>query len=296
MSTHQPLEQRRRSWAFGSNAVTDLRQRWESNYQWDEIWTTRSPQRSNVTSTREWLQQTQRVTQERVEALFKRLGRGPLSPIVELACGSAGPAVTWFATHGYSAIGIDISQTALDLLEQRLQEVGVASSVELKQGRIDRPIDIPSNSVDLIMASGVMMHLEDPQVTLSEAMRILRPGGIVHLDGWMNAYHPDHIIYRSINRLKDAVEGIVRDDPPRVPFFYTSRPKLRRLISEAGFEALEISVAREYTGLLARGWYPLKLTIPYRGRTRALLDVLNQRWPLYHLEVEWQTVAQKPAT
>ena len=52
------------------------------------------------------------------------------------------------------------------------------------------------NSVDCVICTGTLEHVRHPETAVRELRRILRPGGIVHIDTpFMQAYHPDPTDY-----------------------------------------------------------------------------------------------------
>lgn len=72
-------------------------------------------------------------------------------------------------------IGMDVSQTALDLAARRMRLHGDAELIRLPPDATGIPL--PDASIDLVHSSGVLHHTPDPVVFLREFRRILRPGG-----------------------------------------------------------------------------------------------------------------------
>jgi SAM-dependent methyltransferase len=55
----------------------------------------------------------------------------------------------------------------------------------------------PSASVDLVIATGLLEHVENDTAVIIEAMRILKPGGLFHVEvPFMQQYHEDPVDYR----------------------------------------------------------------------------------------------------
>ena len=58
-----------------------------------------------------------------------------------------------------------------------------------------------TSSVDLVIATGVLEHVEDDRLVLEEIRRILRPGGVVHIEvPFLQQYHEDPIDCRRYTR------------------------------------------------------------------------------------------------
>lgn len=97
-------------------------------------------------------------------------------------------------------------------------------------------------SLDGIISTALLEHVEHPEPILAEMRRVLRPGGLVYIEvPFLQGYHPDPIDMRR----------------------YT-RPGLEQKVSEAGFQIVESGVAggpfsmmawmlREFPGSLTNG-------------------------------------------
>lgn len=78
----------------------------------------------------------------------------------------------------------------------------------------DGTIDLPSDSVDLVMSSQVLEHVPDPQVYLAECRRVLKPGGTLLL----------------------STHGLFQDHGCPYDFQRWTADGLRRAIQQAGFQ------------------------------------------------------------
>ena len=94
---------------------------------------------------------------------------------------------------------------------------------------LDRKDDVkelgfPDRSFDTVFCNQVLEHVDDPLAALREAHRVLRPGGTLILGVPFYFY----------------LHGLPHD------YFRFTEPGVRRLLSQAGFEALEIRAAGGY--------------------------------------------------
>ena len=116
----------------------------------------------------------------------------------------------------------DPSRVALERARDRLPEAGTAL-VEP-----DVPLPLADSAFDLVVCVNALDHVRDVQLFLSEARRVLRPGGRLA------------IATRAHGRatgLAVLLRGFERSFDPLLPHlrFFTRR-SLRRLLAEMGFE------------------------------------------------------------
>jgi SAM-dependent methyltransferase len=63
-----------------------------------------------------------------------------------------------------------------------------------------------SNSIDLLIGTGLLEHVADERATLSEVSRVLKPGGLAHMEmPFLQQYHDDPIDCRRM-----TVDGLCR--------------------------------------------------------------------------------------
>jgi SAM-dependent methyltransferase len=62
------------------------------------------------------------------------------------------------------------------------------------------------NTLDLLIATGLLEHVEDERIVLSEIARVLRPGGLAHIEmPFLQQYHEDPIDCRRM-----TIDGLER--------------------------------------------------------------------------------------
>lgn len=115
------------------------------------------------------------------ERSYDLLGVRPGHRVVDVGCG-AGVSVAELAKRGAEVTGIDPSEGMINVARQRFPdcdyEVGGAERLPLAEA-----------SADGYRAERVYQHLADSQVAITEARRVLKPGGRIVLvdidaDGW----------------------------------------------------------------------------------------------------------------
>lgn len=57
-------------------------------------------------------------------------------------------------------------------------------------------LPLPDNQFDCVFCTGVLEHIRDPWQVIREIHRVLKPGGVIHLDApFMQAFHLDPVDY-----------------------------------------------------------------------------------------------------
>ena len=146
---------------------------------------------------------------------------GSLSPAgraLDLGCGDG--RLTGFV-QARELVAADVSPVALARARARLTG---AKLVELEP---DRPLPFPDAHFDLVLCVETLEHVRDVQLLLSEARRVLRPGGVLAVTT------PAH---GRLTGLDALVRGFERRFDPRSPHvrFFTGR-SLSGVLAEMGF-------------------------------------------------------------
>ena len=119
---------------------------------------------------------TNRMT-PRGRALGPRAGAATLPlRILDVACGPAGVTLQLARRTGAAIVGIDLSEEMLDRGRRNVVDAGLASRVQLVRGRAQR-LPFPDATFDAVTFTYLLRYVEDPQSTLTEIARVLRPGG-----------------------------------------------------------------------------------------------------------------------
>lgn len=211
----------------------------------------------------------------------------PNSRLLDGGCG-LGEWTLYFASKGFDAVGLDLSQATITRLKELFPErVFLAGDI--------RKLGFEDNSFDLYFSWGTFEHFENGfGEPLREAWRILKPGGYLFITiPFQNRRHQrrDRRELQFWDENFDPLEGY--RSKMRFYQWRLTQPELRREFEIHGFKTLGITPIDQWHGI-----YRL-LELDYRIDTRSKFG----RW-LHSTLVDWlpvnyaahmlMGVAQKP--
>jgi SAM-dependent methyltransferase len=145
--------------------------------------------------------------------------------VLDLGCGD-GRYAAKLAAAGFEVTGVDPSQQALE----RAREEHPA--VKLAEAQADGRLPLADSSFDTVVCINVLEHVADTQALMSEARRVLVPGGrLVVAVPWHGRLKNALTALVSFERHYDPLQPVLR--------FYTRR-SLRQLLVELGFERVRL--------------------------------------------------------
>jgi demethylmenaquinone methyltransferase/2-methoxy-6-polyprenyl-1,4-benzoquinol methylase len=110
--------------------------------------------------------------------LVSRVPVGPQHTVLDVATGTAAVAIELTRRTGCRVVGLDQSREMLETGRQRVEEAGLGDRIELVEGSADRlPFD--EGSFDALTFTYLLRYVEDPEVTMRELARVVRPGGTI---------------------------------------------------------------------------------------------------------------------
>jgi ubiquinone/menaquinone biosynthesis C-methylase UbiE/DNA-binding transcriptional ArsR family regulator len=107
-------------------------------------------------------------------AICRAAGEGAIGRLVDLGAGT-GRMLTLLGSRAKRAIGLDLSQQMLNIARVNVTEAGL-ESCELRHGDIFAT-GLPGGCADLVTVHQVLHYLGDPAAAVSEAARLVAPGG-----------------------------------------------------------------------------------------------------------------------
>jgi arsenite methyltransferase len=128
--------------------------------------------------------------------------------------------------------GLDMTEEMLALARANQRRAGV-ENVEFLRGEIEA-IPLPDAAVDVVISNCVINLSSDKRRVLSEAFRVLRPGGRFAVSDVVVRGALPAAVRRSLELWVGCVAGALEET------------ELERLLAEVGFEAAEIEPTRIY--------------------------------------------------
>ena len=146
--------------------------------------------------------------------------------LVEVGCG-IGTDLVRFARGGARTVGVDLSETALRLARRNFEVNDLPNGLFVLGDGSQLPL--PDRSADVVYAHGVLQYAADPRGIVTEAQRVLVPGGTAIF-----------MVYNRVSWLM-AMSKLMRTplehgDAPGLRMY--SIPEFRRLIE--GFRTIEL--------------------------------------------------------
>ena len=102
----------------------------------------------------------------------------PGMSIIDLGCGPGG-TVRHYARRGHPVTGVDIAQSALDDLTERM--VGQSWAERITLIRSDLESFQPPHEFDCVLCNEVLEHVIDPAPLFATMARCCKPGGVVYI-------------------------------------------------------------------------------------------------------------------
>ena len=130
------------------------------------------------------------------------------------------------------AYGLDMTDDMLSLARENQRKAGV-ENVEFLKGEIEA-IPLPESAVDVIISNCVINLSADKRKVLSEAFRVLRPGGRFAVSDVVFRGEVPESVKRSVELWIGCVAGALQET------------EYRSLLAEVGFEEIEVEPTRIY--------------------------------------------------
>jgi ubiquinone/menaquinone biosynthesis C-methylase UbiE len=116
------------------------------------------------------------LTLAEAERIARELALGAESSLVDLGCGTGGPALYFAATTGARVTGIDLSGAAVRVAAGRAEALGLSGVARFRKSSFTET-GLDTASADSAVSFDALQYAPDKAAAFTEAARILRPGG-----------------------------------------------------------------------------------------------------------------------
>jgi SAM-dependent methyltransferase len=174
-------------------------------------------------------------------AWIQALGVGTNSCVLDVACGSGGPAVELARVTGATVVGVDVNRHAVETANELAHAAGLADTARFEGADAAQMLPFEDMSFDAVVCIDAINHLPDRRAVLADWFRVLRPGG--------SLLFADPVV---VTGLVSSEEIAIRSS---IGFFLFSAPgRNERLLEEAGFEVVACDDTTDDVAEVARRW------------------------------------------
>ena len=183
------------------------------------------------------------ITADEFRGFFDKLQLVAGSDVLDVACGSGGPAIFMAQATGCLVTGIDINGDGINTARQMAEARGVHDRAQFKHVDAGQPLPFEDASFDAISCIDAINHLYNRQEVMGEWYRVLRPGG--------RFLFTDAVIVTGM-LLRDE---ILARSSSMGRFIFTPPGVHDRLIQAAGFIDLEVVDVTATIATVSKNWH-----------------------------------------
>ena len=172
------------------------------------------------------------LTADELERFAALAGLSRETRLLEIGCGSGGPALFLARSIGLSLTGVDISEPGIAAANAQAKAAGLGERTRFL--RLDGSGRLPfdDGGFDAVLCIDAINHLPDRAAVLAEWRRVLRPGGAL-------IYTDPVVVTGAVSNQEIAERSAIGT------FVFMPPGENERLLGEAGFELVRTEDATE---------------------------------------------------
>jgi SAM-dependent methyltransferase len=183
------------------------------------------------------------TTADEMRRFFTLLALGPRSRVLDVACGSGGPALFMARNTGCHVTGVDITPNGIETAKGLAKVLGLEGQALFRQVDATGPLPFADGSFDAVSSIDSMNHFEDRTRLLREWYRVLRPGGRV-------LFTDPIVVTGMISR-----EEMITRSGAMGAFLFTPPGLDERFIEAAGFAPPRVEDVTDNIALVSGQWH-----------------------------------------
>lgn len=127
-----------------------------------------------------------------------------------MGCGEGRHSIGALLETSANVIGLDLSIRDLEIAKSRLNDFNLSDISTFCTFGVGNINDIPleSDSLDAVICSEVLEHVDSPEESIQELVRVLKPGGVMALS--VPRYLPELICWKLSKEYSETPGGHVR--------------------------------------------------------------------------------------
>lgn len=123
------------------------------------------------------LGQTSWLTADEYRTFLGWLEIGPDDRVLDVACGSGGPALFLSEMLGAAVTGVDVNPAGIATAERLAEERGLTDRARFLEADASRRLSFDDGAFDAVVCMDAINHLLDRAAVFEDWHRLLRPGG-----------------------------------------------------------------------------------------------------------------------
>jgi cyclopropane fatty-acyl-phospholipid synthase-like methyltransferase len=181
------------------------------------------------------------LTVDELERFAEWLHLGVGSRLLDVGCGSGGPALRVAKTTGASVVGIDVLEEGIATATRLAEERGLADRTRFMRADADGRLPFAEASFDAVLSIDAMCHLADRLHILQEWHRVTPPGARI-------LFTDPTIVTGLVTDAEIAARSAIGN------YVFSAAHENERLLAEGGFRLLRCEDLTENMATMARRW------------------------------------------
>lgn len=186
-------------------------------------------------------------TADEQDRFISWLGVGAGSRLLDVACGSGGPALRIAERTAAAVHGVDILAEAIETARRQAADRGLADRATFEVVDAAPGLPLPDASFEAVMCIDAINHLPDRAAVLAEWRRVLRPGGRL-------LFTDPIVVTGPLTNEEIAIRSSIGF------FLFVSPDTDDRLLHEAGFAVERREDVTQNMATVAVRWHAARVT------------------------------------